>query len=189
MKKLIWLVDMSLDGFMSGVNGELDWLAADIDDEMWADVNDLLSGVDATLFGRVTYQNFENYWPTVPNKPASPKNELDFSHWIEATPKTVVSKTLRKLPWKNSTLLNGDVATEIARMKSGYGKSVLMFGSCNLASCLLEMRLIDELHMRIHPVILGAGRPLFRERSEHKLTLMKSRLFGSGVAEVRYEVS
>lgn len=193
MRKIIWLVDTSLDGFMSGPKGELDWAAAQMDDEMWDSLNELLGKVDTSLFGRVTYQDFERYWRNwrgVPGNPVSPKNELDFSRWIEATPKIVASKTLRELEWKNSTLLSGDGGGDISRLKEQPGKDVLLFGSCNFASCLLRAGLIDQLQMRIHPVILGQGRPLFKERGgRNKLNLAKAKMFKSGLVELGYSLA
>lgn len=189
MKKLIWLVDMSLDGFMSGPNGELDWLGTDVDDEFWRDVNDLLATVDTALFGRATYQNFEQYWPKVPGNPASPKNEVEFSQWIEKTPKHVASTTLNSLSWNNSMLLHADVAGNVSKMKEGKGKHVLMFGSCNLAAQLFEANLIDEVQIRIHPMLLGAGRLAFKNgMMRPKLKLVQSKTFGSGVIGLRYEL-
>jgi len=189
MKKLIWLVDTSLDGYMSGPNGELDWLGADVDDEFWTDVNALLGTVDAALFGRMTYQNFEQYWPAVPGNPASPKNEVEFSKWIEKTPKHVASTTLSNLSWNNSFLRRADVASSVSKMKEGKGKHVLMFGSCNLATQLFEAGVIDELQIRIHPIVLGAGRPAFKHGMvSRKLKLVHSKTFGSGVIGLRYEL-
>ncbi|MGH9728841.1 MAG: dihydrofolate reductase family protein [Candidatus Acidiferrales bacterium] len=189
MKKLIWLVDMSLDGFMSGPNGELDWAGANMDDEMWEDVIELLNTVDTALFGRVTYQAFESYWPGAAKNPASPKNEQDFSRWIEKAPKSVASGTLKQLAWKNSMLLSGDVAEGVSKMKAQPGKNALMFGSCSLAAHLLKAGLIDELRIRVHPVVLGAGRALFKDGAgRQKLKLIKSRIFGSGVVALRYDV-
>jgi dihydrofolate reductase len=190
MTKLIWLVDMSLDGFMSGPNGELDWAGADMDDELWDDVNKLLGTVDTALFGRVTYQNFEQYWPAVPLAPGKPKNELDFSRWIEETPKFVASTTLTNLEWKNSFLLGADVAESVRKLKEQAGENVLMFGSCSFASRLLPADLIDDLCIRIHPVILGVGRPLFKAGNKrHQLELTQSRTFGSGLVQLRYKVA
>lgn len=189
MRKLIWLVDVSLDGFMSGPNGELDWLASDIDDELWNDVNELLGTVDTALFGRATYQNFEQYWPAVPGNPAKPKYELDFSRWIDATPKYVASRSLSRLGWKNSILLGADVAQGVASIKAQPGKNVLMFGSCNLATHLLEADAIDEVQIRIHPVMLSVGRPAFTSGGKrHQLRLVQPRTFAKGVVRLRYEL-
>jgi dihydrofolate reductase len=190
MRKVVWLVDMSLDGFMSGPNGELDWAAAQMDDEMWRGLNELLGRVDTAMFGRVTYQDFERYWPAVPGDPARPKNEIDFSRWIEETSKIVASTTLHKLEWKNSTLLSGDVAEGVSLMKKASGKDLLMFGSCSLAACLLKADLIDELQIRIHPVILGVGRALFKEGNmRRKLKMERAKVLDSGMVEIRYNLS
>jgi dihydrofolate reductase len=190
MRKIIWLVDMSLDGFMSGPKGELDWAAAQMDDEMWESLNDLLGRVDAALFGRVTYQDFERYWPAVPGNRARPRNEIDFSRWIAETPKIVASTTLRQLEWRNSTLLNGDVAESVARMKKQSGKDLMMFGSCSFAAYLLKADLIDELQIRIHPVILGVGRILFKDgNTRRKLKIERAKVLKSGMVEIRYNLS
>jgi|HubBroStandDraft_5_1064220.scaffolds.fasta_scaffold89288_1 dihydrofolate reductase len=190
MRKIIWLLDISLDGFMSGPNGGLDWAGAHMNDELWDDLNALLARSDAALFGRVTYQLFEQYWPAVPRNPASPKNERDFWQWIDPTPKIVASKTLRRLEWKNSILLGTDTAADIKRMKAQSGKALLMFGSCNFAACLLNAGLIDELQIRIHPVILGVGRPLFnQEVGRHKLRLVDSRVTRVGLVRLQYDVA
>jgi dihydrofolate reductase len=190
MRKIIWLVDISLDGFMAGPNGELGWAGAHMNDELWDDVNALLGRADAALFGRVTYQLFEQYWPAVISDPARPKNELDFSRWIDARPKIVASSTLHKLEWKNSMRLGLNVEAEITGMKAQFGKALLMFGSCNFAACLMNAGLIDELHIRIHPVILGMGRPLFnQEVGRHKLTLLDSKVTKVGLVRLQYDVA
>ncbi len=193
MRKIIWLVDMSLDGFMSGPNGELDWAAAQMDDELWDGMNELLGTVDAAVFGRVTYQNFEQYWrywSGMPGTPSSLKNELNFSRWIEQTPKIVASKSLRRLEWQNSRLLGADGAEDISRMKEQSGKHLLMFGSWNFAAWMLKAGLIDELHIRVHPVTLGVGLPLFKEGSErHTLKLVGSKVTEAGLVQLQYNVA
>ena len=189
MRKLIWLMHTTLDGFVSGPNGELDWAGAAMDDELWEDVNELMDTVDGTLFGRRTYQGFESYWPAVGKNPASAKNELHFSHWIEETPKTVASRTLKKLEWKNSVLMSADVAEGISRMKGQAGRDVLMFGCPGLATYLWKAGLIDELRIDVHPLMLGAGRALSADGVvQRKLELTKAKTFGSGVVGLRYNL-
>ena len=190
MRKLIWLMHMSLDGFVSGPNGELDWAGAGMDDELWADVMDLIGTVDAVLFGRVTYQNFENYWPAVARNPSSAGNELNFARWIDHTTKHVASQTLQRLNWNNSALLHDDVAEGISKIKAQLGNNLLMFGSPGLASHLMNARLIDELRINVHPIVLGGGRPLFNQVTErHKLGLLKSRAFRSGIVGLQYKMA
>ena len=150
MRKLIWLMHMSLDGFVSGPNGEMDWAGASMDDELWEDVMELMGTVDTALFGRRTYQDFENYWPAVARNPSSAKSELNFSRWIDRTPKAVASRTLKNLDWRNSTLLGDNVEEGVAKLKGLPGNNVLMFGSPSLASRLFTADLIDELRIDVH---------------------------------------
>lgn len=190
MRKLIWLMHTSVDGFVAGPNGELDWAGANMDDELWQDVWGLLGTVDVALFGRRTYQDFENYWPAVGKNTSSAKNELDFSRWIDKTAKSVASTTLKKLDWGNSTLLNDDVAVGVSKMKGQPGNNVLMFGSPGLASHLMRANLIDELRIDVHPITLGTGRPLFNDLpGRRKLRLIQVRTFKSGVVGLRYDLA
>jgi len=190
MRKVIWLMHTSVDGFVAGPSGELDWAGANMDDELWQDVWGLLGSVDTVLFGHRTYQDFENYWPAVGENSSSAKNELDFSRWIDKTAKTVASTTLKTLHWENSTLLNDNVAEGVSRMKEGRGNNLLMFGSPGLASYLMRANLIDELRINVHPLTLGTGRPLFNEvPGRRKLRLVQARTFKSGVVGLRYDVA
>jgi dihydrofolate reductase len=190
MRKVIWLMHTSVDGFVAGPKGELDWAGANMDDELWQDVWDLLGTVDAALFGRRTYQDFENYWPAVAMNPSRAKNELDFSRWIDKTTKIVASTTLRKLDWENSTLLNENVAEGVARMKEQPGNNLLLFGSPGLASHLMRAKLIDELRIDVHPITLGTGRTLFSDATaRHKVTLVQAKTFQSGVVGLRYDMA
>lgn len=190
MRKIIWLMHGSLDGFASGPNGELDWAGAGMDDELWEDVREQLDTVDAALFGRVTYQAFESYWPGVASNPSSAKDELDFSRWINRTPKFVASRTLKQLGWRDSELLTGDIVESLTNIKGQPGKDLLLFGSPGLASHLWRAGLIDELRMDMHPVVLGAGRPLLNEVAGRRLvSLVGSKVLRSGVVVLRYNIS
>ena len=189
MRKLVWHMHMSLDGFVSGPGGELDWVGAGIDDELWEDIMELMSMAEAALFGRVTYQMFEQYWPGVEGNSASSNHERDFSRWINQTPKIVCSRTLNKPTWGKSAVLSEDVAEGVEKIKGQSAKNILLFGSCSLASHLWQKGLMDELQINIHPLVLGVGRPLFKDGGERrKLKLLKSRAFTSGVVGVRYRV-
>lgn len=190
MRRVIWLVHTSVDGFVAGPNGELDWAGANMDDELWQDVWDLLGTVDTALFGRRSYQDFESHWPAVGRNPSSAKNELDFSRWIEKTTKAVASTTVEKLAWENSTLLNDNVVEDVSTVKGQPGNNLLLFGSLGLASHLMRANLIDELRIDVHPLALGMGRPLFKDVSgRHKLRLGQAKTFRSGVVELRYSMA
>ena len=145
MRKLIWFIHQSIDGFMAGRNGDMSVFAPAMTDELWTDLNRLLDTVDATVFGRKTYQEFEAYWPAASSRPSSLKSEVNFSRWIDETPKYVASKTLSKTQWQNSTLLSGSVDDRIRKLKEQAGKNLLVLGSRNLALQLLDAGLVDEL--------------------------------------------
>lgn len=188
MRKLISHMQVTVDGFMAGPKGELDWSGQYHDEAMWRDVWDLLSTVDTVLFGRVTYRLFEDYWPAVPANPSSTKDDLEFSRWIDKTPKIVASTTLEKVEWKNSRLLKGDVGEEVAKLKAQPGRNLLIFGSSTLASTLLKLGLIDELRTNVHPVVLGRGKPYFRDLNDsHGLKLVKARTINAGVVGLHYQ--
>jgi dihydrofolate reductase len=126
----------------------------------------------------------------VGRNPSSAKNELNFSRWIDKTPKAVASRTLKKLDWKNSTLLGDNVEEGVAKLKGLPGNNVLMFGSPGLASRIFPAGLIDELRIDVHPLFLGTGRPLLNNvTGRHKLGLVHSRTFHSGVVGLRYNVA
>lgn len=189
MRKIIWLVHMTADGFVSGPAGELDWAGANIDDELWDHENQSIAAADAALFGRVTYQMFEQYWPAVAANPARPRHERDFSRWIGDAQKMVASTTLSAMSWQNSALLGDDLLQQVTKMKEQPGKNMILFASFTLAARLLTANLIDELHIEIHPVLLGAGKSMFPHPADHqKLTLIDSRNFRSGVIGLRYKI-
>jgi dihydrofolate reductase len=106
VKNLIWLADMSMNGFMSGPNGELDWAGANMDDQSWKDVFELLNTVDAALFGRVTYKDFENYWLSAGTNPETPKNERDFSAWITESRCRGQGQLHRIARWRGDSLFD-----------------------------------------------------------------------------------
>jgi dihydrofolate reductase len=187
MRKIILKMEVSLDGFASGPNGELDWALVG-NEESWKYVNDLLSTVDATLIGRVTYQGFGYYWPSVAANPSSTKNEIDFAHWIENIPKIVFSKTLSTVEWKNSRLVKENIAEEVAKMKQQPGKNLVMFGGIGIAQTFTQMGLIDEYRLNVNPVALGSGKPLFKDiKDTINLKLQGTKTFNTGVVGLHYE--
>ena len=186
MRKVILSIQVTLDGFIEGPNGELDWMT--MDEEVWQEVKGLMGAVDTTLFGRVAYQGFANYWPAAATNPSSPKNEIDFAHWIEKTPKVVFSKTLDQVDWNNSRLVKENIAEEIARLKRQAGKDILMFGGAGIASTFMKLGLIDDYRINVYPIVLGGGIPLFKDvKDGMNLKLVKSKSFTSGVVGLHYQ--
>jgi dihydrofolate reductase len=134
---------------------------------------------DALLLGRVTYEGFADAWPS---------REGDFADKFNTMPKYVVSSKLADPEWTNSTVLEGDLADEITRLKRQYDGDIVVHGSAQLVQGLLDRDLVDELRLMVYPVVLGAGKRLFGETSDKKrLRLAESRVVGDGVAILVYE--
>src|SRR5437762_1479573 len=164
MRNLVLFMHVSLDGFTAGPNGELDWIT--VDEEVWREVIELQSTADAALFGRVNYQGFESYWPTVPTNPNASPNELEHARWLEQTPKYVFSTTLEQVTWKNTRIVTENIAEEIANLKQQSGKNLLFFGGASLAQIPVREGLIDEYRLLVNPVVLGQGSRLFQDVPE-----------------------
>jgi dihydrofolate reductase len=188
MRKVILFMHMSLDGFICGPNNEQDWMTM-TDDAMGKYLAaDLLATVDTMLVGRKLYQGFASFWPTMIDNPNIPKELSDFAKWMQDTPKIVFSTTLNKVEWKNSTLATKDIAATIAELKTQPGGDIVTFGGAALAAELTSLNLIDEYRLKLEPVVLGKGKPLFKEISGRvKLKLIKSKAFDSGVVGLYYE--
>ncbi len=134
---------------------------------------------EALLLGRVTYQGFAEAWPS---------REGEFADKFNTMPKYVVSSTLEEAEWKNSTVVTGDVADEVAKLKQEHDGDIVVHGSGRLVPALIEHDLVDELRLMVFPVLLGSGKRLFGETSNKKpLRLVDSRVVGDGVAIVIYE--
>jgi dihydrofolate reductase len=182
MRKIIVSNLVSLDGFMAGPNGELDWFV--VDEEFNDYANDLLSKVDAILFGRVTYQLMADYWPT----PSATTNEPLIADKMNNLPKIVFSKTLEKVEWNNSRLVKDNIAEEISKLKQQPGKDMVIFGSGSIVSTFTQHGLIDEYRITVNPVVLGSGKPLFKSIKDRiKMKLLKKKTFDSGVVLLYYE--
>ena len=173
MRRLIVSNVMSLDGFFEGPNHEFNWFTPD--EEFLDYAKDMLRSVDTILFGRRTYEHMAAYWPTAPRDEIADK--------MNSLPKVVVSSTLKKVEWNNSTLVTGDIAKEISRLKQKPGKDSVIFGSAKLASFLLEAGLIDEYRVILAPLLLGCGNPLFGDvKKQLRLKLDTTKQLRSGVA-------
>jgi dihydrofolate reductase len=182
MRKLIYSMTMSLDGFIAGPGGNIDWTAPD--EELHQFHNDQVRELGAHLLGRRLYETML-YWETAAQDPALPAVMLDFARIWQPLPKIVFSSTLERVEG-NATLASGDVADEVARLKEEPGGD-LAVGGAGLAAELIERNLIDDYRLFVSPVILGAGTPYF-PASEQRigLELLETRTFGGGVVYLRY---
>jgi dihydrofolate reductase len=180
MRKVIALELVSVDGVMEKPE---EWSFSYSNDEMAEANASGMADSDAMLLGRVTYEEFASYWPY--------QNTADqpFTDYLNDTPKYVVSTTLEEpLEWQNSTLIKGNIAEQIAKLKRQPGKDITILGSATLVGSLLADDLLDELRLMVHPVVLGRGKRLFEEGSDLKaLELVGSKTFSIGVLYLTYQ--
>jgi len=187
MKKVVLLMHTSLDGFVAGPEGGMDWIS--MGEEIFEDAIRLANSADAALYGRVTYQMMEGYWPGVLTNPSSTKNQLHHAQWVENVKKIVFSTTLDGVEWNNTTLIKENVAEEIADLRAQPGDGILLiFGSPRLEHSFTELGLIDEFYLFVNPMVLREGIPLFKNTgSRIGLKLLETQIFDSGVVKLRYE--
>ena len=185
MRTLIASTFLSLDGFMVGQNEDMGWVMNNFNEEMGKYAGDLMSSMDAILLGRVTYQIMINFWPANTEATAPGADKMN------NTPKVVFSRTLDKADWgkyKNVRVVKGNVAQEIAKLKQQPGKNMVIYGSANLVQGLTRLGLIDEYQILVHPILLGAGKPLFAGLSQPvNLKLTKSETYKNGVVVLYYQ--
>jgi len=180
MRKLIAAINMTLDGFC-------DHTAGIADDELLQHYDDLLSNADTLLYGRITYQLMESYWPAVVKNPTGNKPADDFSVLIDNISKIVFSHTLKNVGWKNVKLAKGGIKEEVLDLKQQAGKNILA-GSPGLIATLTQLDLIDEYQLCVQPIILGKGLRLFKNINDRKnLKLIKTKIFRSGSVALYYE--
>lgn len=186
MRNVIFLIHVSLDGFVAGTNGEMDWIV--YNDEIEKYSHDLHETTDTAIYGRVTYEMMNAYWPTVLDNPGSTAGELAHGQWYKDATKIVVSKSLDSISGENRVLISDNIAEEIQKMKQQSGKDMWLLGSPTLAQTFMKLDLIDEYRINVNPVILGSGKPLFAELQDTlKLNLIESKTFAGGVVALRYK--
>lgn len=156
------------------------WHFPYISDDMQEAVNAQILGSDALLYGRVTYEEFAAFWPS------QTQNEFGIADKLNNTLKYVVSSTLEKAGWNNSTFVNGNVTAEIAKLKQQPSGNIGMTGSATLIQALMKDDLIDEFQLFVHPVVVGKGKRLFKDGSAAKLKLIGTKMFSSGVVLLTY---
>lgn len=188
MRKVVSFMHVSLDGFVAGPNGELEW--AIMDPEIEDYVDEQLQTVGAALYGSTTYGMMRGYWPTVPSNPDSSQHELNHAHWVENIPKIVFSRTLEHADWNNTRIIRDHISEEITALKNQPGGDLMIFGSPRITHTFIQLNLIDEYLININPLLLGSGAPLFTNVEEtSKLKLVSSKIFKSGVLGLRYQTS
>lgn len=186
MRKLKLQMQMSVDGYVGGPNGELDWMVWDWDDELKKYVTRLTEPVDTILLGRKMTDGFINHWTAVAANPDDPDHESGKK--FITTPKVVFTKTLERSEWPNTELAKGDLAEEIDKLKNQSGKDIIVYGGANFVTSLIKAGLIDEYHLFINPVALGNGLTIFKGlENKQDLILERSTPFECGIVVHRYE--
>jgi dihydrofolate reductase len=194
MRKIISFMHISLDGFVAGLNGEMDWIK--VDEEIFDFVGKRINEGDTALYGRVTYQMMENYWPTAADKPTASRHDIEHSKWYSKVQKVVLSRTMKgenslagQAGLTNTKVISNNLSERINEIKQQAGPDILLFGSPTATHSLIQLNLIDGYWLFVNPIILGQGIPLFVDiKDKIKLNLLSTRQFSCDVTELNYLV-
>lgn len=191
MRKLVLSTHVTLDGFASGPDGELDWHFSHWNDEMEEAVAEQLSTVDTILVGRVTYEAMADYWPAAAANPEGRRKDIQFAEWMNRVAKIVFSSKLspfnvESMHWNNTRLIKGDIVENIEALKKERGRDMIIWGGVSIIQTFIKLGIVDEYNIWIAPVILGEGKPLFSDPAALELELIRTKTFRSGVTLVCY---
>jgi dihydrofolate reductase len=174
----------SLDCFIETKHGSISWSFPD--EELHRHFNDRENEIDIYLYGRRLYETMAAYWPTADDNPLAPEHEKEYASIWRNKSKIVFSKTLDQVRW-NARLVRGNIADEVVKLKEQPGKDLSVAGA-EIAATFTKLGLIDEYWLYVHPVVLGAGKPMFQQlRDKVTLKFVETRTFGSGVVLLRYQ--
>jgi dihydrofolate reductase len=183
LRHLILDTIISLDGYYTSSRNEIDWFGFDADEWKWS--SDINRRADTFLYGRITYEEFRQFWPT--SAPKSMGVDPTLIHQLNTMQKLVFSRTLADAAWKPATLVRGNPSEAVARLKRQPGKDLIVVGSGTLVGSLLRAGLFDEYYVRVRPIVLGSGRPLFVDPDgRHPLRLVSAKAFKTGVVGLHY---
>jgi dihydrofolate reductase len=185
MRNLIFFMHTSLDGFVAGQNGEMRWIK--VDEEIFDFVGTMTAQADTALYGRVTYEMMQSYWPTAGDEPNASKHDKEHSAWYNKVKKIVLSTTMSEAGLNNTIVISNNLSEHINQLKEQDGENILIFGSPSASQSLLNEGLIDEFWLFVNPIILGQGMPLFKGVSTTKLKLVANKTFSCGVIALHYK--
>jgi len=180
VRKLKLQMQITVDGFVAGPEGQLDWMTWEMDEKLIAFINHLTDTSDTILLGRKMTEGFVNYWENV--KPDSP--EYEFAQKMVNTPKVVFSKTVSSMNGRNVRVENGDVVNAVNELKRQDGKDLIVYGGATFVRSLIENTLIDELNLFVNPIAIGDGLRIFGARTP--LKLIASTAYASGIVVNTY---
>lgn len=185
MRRFKLQVQTSVDGYMAGPGGEMDWLASAWSDDLGGYITALMESVDTIVLGRKLAEGFIPTWASRTPDDGEPQESID---WMNNTPKVVISNTLTESPWENATVAGGDLAGTVRRLKAQPGGDLIAYGGGTLVSSLITQGLLDELHLFVNPTAIGAGMPVFGDPGTYQpLRLVTARPFECGICVLHYE--
>ena len=184
MRKLKLQVQMTVDGYVAGLNGEMDWVTDNWDNELNEYVREITEPVDCIILGRKLAQSFIPFWASKPKGEEAEAIEI-----FNNKAKVVFTKTLEKSEWDNTVLAKGNLAEEITKLKNQEGKDIIVYGGATFVSALIKEGLVDELHLFINPIAIGKGMTIFKEiQLNQKYKLLKSKSFECGIVAISYQL-
>lgn len=178
MRKLKLQMNMTLDGFVGDVKGQLNWMLPEVDKKQIHYLHELTNSIDTIILGRVMATEGIPYWESVA-KSKSKNEEVAYANFFVKTPKVIFSKTLKNFEGENTSIEKGNLKKAVTQLKSESGKDIMAYGGARFVSSLIEQNLIDELHLFVHPVAIGNGLPIFGKKS--KFELVKSESYSNGI--------
>ena len=189
MRKIVAIENVTLDGFAdSGEGLGFEWTAQAYDQEVDRYSNEhVRADVDLAMYGRATYLGMQGFWSKMLDGEDGTPTERAHAEWVNSVDKVVFSTTLKTAEWSNSRLISGNIAQEVAELRSQPGATIAIYASPKLVHGFVELGLIDEFRILVHPVTLGRGTPLFPEQAKLELELLESKAFDSGAVYLRYQ--
>jgi dihydrofolate reductase len=182
-------MNVTLDGFMSGIDCGLDWHFKSWNEEMARATAEQLNEADTILLGGITYRGMAQYWNSDPVNMIRPREDLDFASMLNSYVKVVFSKSMTTVTWNNARLAKRNIGEEVSELKHRKGKDMIVYGSGKIVTALTKLGLVDEFRLWVHPVVIGCGKPVFKELSGIlDLKLIKTQVFSSGVVILFYRV-
>jgi dihydrofolate reductase len=190
MRKIVAIENVTLDGFADSQEGlGFEWTARAYDEEIDRYSNEhVRADVDAAMYGRATYLGMHGFWSKMLDSPGRTPTQRAHAEWVNNVDKVVVSTTLESADWANSRLISGNVAEEVATLKAQPGGTIAIYASPKLVHGFVDLGLIDEFRILVHPQTLGRGTPLFPDQAKLDLELLESKAFDSGAVYARYQV-
>jgi Dihydrofolate reductase len=187
MRKIVSFMHTSLDGFVAGPAGEMDWIH--VDEDMFEYAGRQTDRSDTALYGRVTWQMMQSYWPTAADKPNATKHDIQHSNWYNNVEKVVLSKTMQGENLPNTTIISNNVSDHIKALKQRTGNEIVIFGSPTVIHFLMTEDLVNDLWLFVNPILLVQGIPMFRNiRHKKNLKHVSGHTFSSGVVCLHYEL-